>query len=242
MLTIKNISKSFDNFSVIENVDFNLEEGKIYGLIGKNGEGKTTLLNCLCGVLTPSDGDIFYNGRSIYDDLISYKKDIAYTPDECSALEYLTGREYLEFIFSVFYKAKSKEEKKNNINILKEKVLSLSKLLNYEKYLDKKIALYSHGTKQKVSLIAACIHDPKIWYLDEPLLGLDPIAIKGLYKLFNDLKKRNGTVFFSVHDLTACKEMCDDVLLMDNKKISKIYKDVKNDKNFIDDISQALRK
>ncbi len=229
MLSISNISKSFNNNLILDNLSFTFLDKKIYGLIGKNGQGKTTLVNILTNVLIPDKGEIIYNStrlnliKSSDLSLLNYKKDIAYSSDESASLEYLTPREYFSFINSIFNNdIKDKKERKNQIKGLEAKVDFASKSLLFDSYLDKTIALLSHGNKQKVSLISSYIHNPKIWFLDEPFLGLDVSSKEGLIKLMNDLKENNdSTIILIIHDINEAFKICDQLILLNDKNISK---------------------
>ena len=237
MLEINNLSKSFQDSKILDRISFKLDSSHIYGLIGKNGIGKTTILNCLSGVLNYEEGEVLLDGKNIQEDMMSYKKRIAYTPDECAALEYLTGKEYLEFIYSVYYPEASKEKS----NELQGKATPLIKLFDMEPFMNKLIRSYSHGTKQKISLIASYLHDPDIWFLDEPLLGLDPKATAGLFKLFEERKANGKIVLVTIHDILAAEEICDTVLLLKDQHLYKTYTDVKGNDAFAIDASKELK-
>ena len=231
MLKINEISKSFNDNLILDNLSFTFLDKKIYGLIGKNGEGKTTLVNILTNVLLPDNGEIIYNDKLLKldksndIDLLNYKKDIAYSTDESASLEYLTPLEYFSFINSIFNSdIKNKSDKKKNIELLNKKVEEAANLLDFTSYLNKVIALLSHGNKQKVSLISSYIHNPKIWFLDEPFLGLDINGKKGLIKLIKKLKEENNsTIILIIHDIEEAFKLCDEILLLNDKNISKSY-------------------
>jgi ABC-2 type transport system ATP-binding protein len=230
MLDIQNLSKSFQSTPVLKGLTLKLEPSHIYGLIGKNGIGKTTLLNCLTGVLNPDEGKILSDEKEIQADLLNYKRQIAYTPDESVAFDYLTGKEYLEFMVSVYFPTETKKEDP----ALEKKIKDTVHLFDMEPYLSQLIGTYSHGTKQKIALIAAYLHDPKYWFLDEPLLGLDPKATGSLFSLFREEKQKGNTILLSLHDISAASDICDTVFLLSDGKISKTYTDVKEDAFAID--------
>jgi ABC-2 type transport system ATP-binding protein len=235
MLEIKNLSKAYGDNQILKDISFQLDEGKIYGLIGKNGIGKTTLINCLTGVLSYEQGQVLYNHEDIQNNLIKYKEGIAYTPDECAAFEYMTGKEYIEFIYSVYYpEAKDKE----NLDSIAEPLI---KKFDMEKYLNKLIRSYSRGTKQKISLISACLHNPDIWFLDEPLVGLDPKASAALKDLFDQRKSEGKTVFVTIHDILAAEEICDEVFLLKGQNIAKTYREVRGNDAFSIDAIRELK-
>ncbi len=227
MLQVKDLTKSFDGKTILDSLDFQADAGQIVGIVGSNGEGKTTLLNCLTTVLKPDHGYIRYKGKDIYEDIDAYKKDIAYTPDDCSSFDYMTGREFIAFIGSSYGLTKPE------ITGLTE---GAAKQFNFTRFLDMPIEEYSRGTKQKAALIASYIHRPEIWFLDEPMLGLDPAASDTLVSLFKEVAARGGTVILTIHDLFQAERICTDVAHLDGKQMVKIYHDIPHNKEFHQDL------
>ena len=227
MLKVRALSKSFDGKTILDDLDFQADEGQIVGIVGSNGEGKTTLLNCLTTVLKPDRGNIYYRGKDIAEDLVGYKKAIAYTPDDCSCFDYMTGREFITFIASSYGLSKTA------IAGLSE---GAAKQFNFTRFLDMPIEEYSRGTKQKAALIASYIHHPDIWFLDEPMLGLDPAASDTLVALFKEVSARGGTVILTIHDLFQAERICTDVAHLDGKQIVKIYHDIPHNRDFHQDL------
>lgn len=224
MLKIINLSKSYKNKKAIDNISMEVKEGEIFGFIGHNGAGKTTTIKSIVGIHEFEEGDILINSKSIKKNPLECKKEIAYIPDNPDLYEALTGIGYLNFIADIF-----KVDKK----IREEKIKYYSEKFEIDKALGDLISSYSHGMKQKLAIISALIHSPKILILDEPFVGLDPKASFTLKEIMRDFCNRGGCIFFSTHVLEVAEKICDKIaIIKDGKLIScGSIDEVKGDKS-----------
>lgn len=207
MLEIKNLSKTFGTKIAIDCLSFTVEDGDIMGFIGKNGAGKTTTLKSCLGIIGIDCGEILLDGISITKEPIACKKKMAYVPDNPRLDEYMTGIQYLNFICDI-YEIPYKERKKS--------IERLSYEFQMEKHLKGLISSYSHGMKQKLALIAAFSHTPKLLILDEPFVGLDPEAFVTLKEQMSLLCDSGSSVLFSSHILDVVEKVCNKVALIKN--------------------------
>lgn len=210
MLKIKNLSKSYKNKKAIENINFEIQKGDIFGFIGHNGAGKTTTIKCIVGIHEFEDGQILINSKDIKKNPIECKKDIAYIPDNPDIYESLTGIQYLNFIANIFKVNKSEAEKL--ITYYADK-LELTDSLGYT------ISSYSHGMKQKLVIISALIHKPKLLVLDEPFVGLDPKASFTLKEIMKEFCNNGGAIFFSTHVLEVAEKICNKIAIIKDGKV-----------------------
>lgn len=224
MLKIINLSKSYKNKKAIDNISMEVKEGEIFGFIGHNGAGKTTTIKSIVGIHDFEEGDILINSKSIKKNPLECKKEIAYIPDNPDLYEALTGIGYLNLIADIF-----KVDKK----IREEKIKYYSEKFEIDKALGDLISSYSHGMKQKLAIISALIHSPKILILDEPFVGLDPKASFTLKEIMRDFCNRGGCIFFSTHVLEVAEKICDKIaIIKDGKLIScGSIDEVKGDKS-----------
>lgn len=224
MLKIINLSKSYKNKKVIDNISMEVKKGEIFGFIGHNGAGKTTTIKSIVGIHDFEEGDILINSKSIKKNPLECKKEIAYIPDNPDLYEALTGIGYLNLIADIF-----KVDKK----IREEKIKYYSEKFEIDKALGDLISSYSHGMKQKLAIISALIHSPKILILDEPFVGLDPKASFTLKEIMRDFCNRGGCIFFSTHVLEVAEKICDKIaIIKDGKLIScGSIDEVKGDKS-----------
>lgn len=213
MIEIKNYSKSYSGKKVVENISFTVGDGEIFGFIGHNGAGKTTTIKSIVGILDFEEGDILINGTSIKQKPIECKKQIAYVPDNPDIYDNLKGIEYLNFIADIF--EISKDVRLNRFK-------KYSDMFGMTRYLGDEISTYSHGMKQKLVIISALIHDPKVLVLDEPFVGLDPKAVFDLKEVMKELCSSGTSVFFSTHILDVAEKLCDKVAIIKSGKIVKI--------------------
>lgn len=211
MLSIKNFSKTYKGGKLaVDNLSLEVRPGEIYGFIGHNGAGKTTTLRCVVGVLDFHEGDIFVDGISIKKDPVLCKSKIAYIPDNPDIYEHLTGIGYLDFIADIYgVTVKEKEER----------IKLYSEAFELTKDLGDMIASYSHGMKQKLAIIAALIHKPKLLILDEPFVGLDPKASHTLKGIMSELCKEGSAIFFSTHVLEVAEKLCTRVAIIKGGKL-----------------------
>ena len=210
MITIKNLHKFYGKKEVLKGIDLTIKDGDIFGFAGSNGAGKTTTIKAMLGILPFDSGDVLYDGVSIKDEPLKIKQEIAYIPDNPDIYEHLTGFEYLSFIADMY----ETDAKVKNDNIKK-----YSKLLEIDTKLNDKIGSYSHGMKQKIVIISALIHDPKILIMDEPFVGLDPLSTHTLKELMKDLTKEGKIIFFSTHVLDVAEKLCNKIAIIKNGKI-----------------------
>lgn len=222
MLEIKCLTKKYKNAdkNAIEDINITIENGDIYGFIGPNGAGKSTTIKCLVGIHSFEKGSIMLDGLSIKDNPIEFKHQISYLPDNPDLYEFLTGMEYINFVSNVYGEDVSKED-----------IISLAKKFNLENNLLEPIRTYSHGMKQKIALIGALIHKPKLLVLDEPFVGLDPKAAFDLKEIIKELCQSGMMVFFSSHVLEVVEKFCNKIAIIKNGQIvsSGLTDDVKGD-------------
>ena len=228
MLDIIRLSKSYGAKKAVDDVTFSVGAGEICAFIGHNGAGKTTTLKCVAGILAFDEGEILIDGGSIAEDPIAAKRKFAYIPDNPDLYDYMTGMQYLNFISDVF--GLSEEERKENI-LRYARSLELS-----EEELGAQIGSYSHGMKQKLAVISALIHSPKLILLDEPFVGLDPKASFILKEIMRDFCRNGGAILFSTHILEVAEKLCDRVAIIKQGKLVTFGKmdDVKGDSSLED--------
>lgn len=219
MLEIKNFSKTYKSGSkAVDNLSITVEAGDIFGFIGHNGAGKSTTIKSLVGILDFEEGEIFIDGHSIRTEPIQCKKLIAYIPDNPDLYERLTGIQYLNFIADIFdISAKDRE-----IRIKK-----YADDFEITKYLGDLISSYSHGMKQKLAIISAVLHKPKLLVLDEPFVGLDPKAAVVLKNIMRELCEMGSAVFFSTHVLDVAEKLCNKIAMINKGKLA-ISGDIKS--------------
>lgn len=219
MLEISNLSKKYKNskFYSVRNLSFTLKEGEIFGFLGKNGAGKSTTIKCITGILPFEEGKIKVCGYDISKNPIEAKLNIGYVPDNHAVYENLTGREYVNYMGNIY--RVSKED-------IEERTEKFARLFSMEHAMDNQIRSYSHGMHQKICIIAALIHNPKFWVLDEPLMGLDPQSTFEIREYMKEHKKLGNTVFFSSHNIDMVEKLCDRVAIMNKGQLMEII-DVK---------------
>lgn len=211
MLSIKNFTKCYrGDKPAVENVNIEVKEGDIFGFIGHNGAGKTTTIKAVVGILNFDCGEILIDGMSIKDKPIECKKLIAYIPDNPELYDSLTGIQYLNF-YADIYKV-PKEDREKLITLYGDK-------FEITKSLGDLISSYSHGMKQKLAIISALIHKPKLLILDEPFVGLDPKAAHTLKEIMKEICEGGGAIFFSTHVLEVAEKLCNKVAIIKSGKI-----------------------
>ena len=211
MLKINNLSKTYKGAKkAVSDLNIEVCPGDIFGFIGHNGAGKTTTLKCVTGILDFEEGEIFINGHSVKDDPLYCKEVSAYIPDNPDLYEYLTGVQYLNFIADIF--KVSKEERT-------ELIKKYADMFEITFALGDLISSYSHGMKQKLALISALIHKPKLLVLDEPFVGLDPKAALMLKNVMHELCDNGGAIFFSTHVLDVAEKLCNKIAIIKDGKL-----------------------
>lgn len=212
MLKIENLTKQYGEKKAVDNLSLQICSGEIYGFIGHNGAGKTTTIKSCCGILKIESGEIFVNGISLKENPLECKKIMAYIPDNPDLYEYMTGLQYLTFIADIFgIEAKKREE-----NIYKYSD-SFELTANLSQY----ISEYSHGMKQKLAIISALIHEPKLIIMDEPFVGLDPKAAHTVKEIMRNICNNGGAIFFSTHVLEVAEKLCDKIAIIKDGKLIK---------------------
>ena len=211
MISFKNVSKSYvKGKKSVDNLNFEVKNGEIFGFLGPNGAGKTTTIKMLTGILDIDEGDILIDGKSIKTDSIEAKKQFGYMPDSPDVFLKLKGIEYLNFIADV-YEVSSKERK--------EKIETLAKKFEIYEELNSQMQSYSHGMRQKLMIISALLHNPKNWILDEPMTGLDPKSSFDLKEMMKKHKEEGNAVFFSTHILEVAEKLCDRIGIINKGKL-----------------------
>ena len=225
MIEIKNVSKTYNGKKkALKDVSFTVNNGEIFAFIGHNGAGKTTMIKSLIGILDFEEGEILINKKSIKDDPIACKKEMAYVPDNPDLYENMKAIDYINFVCDMY--DVSSEIRENNI-------LKYSRLLEMDKNLNNEISSFSHGMKQKIALISALCHEPKILVMDEPFVGLDPKAVFDMKKIMKDMVNEGKIVFYSTHILDVAEKLCDEVAIIKNGKLIKCgtMKEIKGDES-----------
>ena len=211
MLEIRNLTKSYGaNVKAVDNLSLTVKDGEIYGFIGHNGAGKSTTIKAVVGALAFESGEIYINGISIKENPMDCKRITAFIPDNPDIYDHLTGIQYLNFISDVF--CVPAEERNRKID-------EYSQLFEIKNNLGDLISSYSHGMKQKLVIISALIHNPKLLVLDEPFVGLDPIATHKLKGIMRDICNAGGAIFFSTHVLEVAEKLCDRVGIIKKGKL-----------------------
>ena len=210
MLKINHLTKTYGEKKAVDDLNLQIHPGEIYGFIGHNGAGKTTTLKSVVGILQFDQGEILIDGKSIQTDPLACKREIAYIPDNPDLYDYMTGIKYLNFIADVF--GVSAEDRQTRIR-------KYADLFELTADLAQPIAAYSHGMKQKLAIIAAWLHQPKLIIMDEPFVGLDPKASHLLKEMMRDICDAGGAIFFSTHVLEVAEKLCDKVAIIKGGKL-----------------------
>ena len=212
MIRLYNVSKSYAKSQnlAVDNLTLEIKEGEIFGFLGPNGAGKSTTIKMITGILTPTSGTIEVDGVNIAENPIAAKSKIGFVPDNHEIYETLKGNEYLNFIGTMYGV---------DGNTLKARVEEYAHLFAMTDALPKMISSYSHGMKQKLLIIAALIHEPKVWVLDEPMTGLDPQSAFQLKQLMRKYADNGNTVFFSSHVIDVVEKVCDRIAIINHGKL-----------------------
>ena len=205
MLYIEHLTKTFGEKKAVDDLSLHIAPGEIYGFIGHNGAGKTTTLKSVVGIQQFDSGRITIGGHSIQDDPIACKKMLAYIPDNPDLYEFMTGIQYLNFIADIFGVEESARQ---------ERIRKYADLFELTDDLAQPVAAYSHGMKQKLAIIAALLHEPKLILMDEPFVGLDPLASHQLKTQMKAFCAQGGAIFFSTHVLEVAEKLCDRVAIL----------------------------
>ena len=225
MIEIKNVSKTYNGKKkVLNNVSFKIESGEIFAFIGHNGAGKTTMIKCIMGILDFEEGDILVDNKSIKEEPLECKRIMAYVADNPDLYENMKAIDFINFICDMY---------DTPIDIRTENITKYAKMFEIEDKLNDDINSFSHGMKQKVALISALAHNPKVLIMDEPFVGLDPKAVYDMKELMKEMTKEGKTVFFSTHILDVAEKLCDEVAIIMAGEIVKYgkMKDVMGDES-----------
>ena len=227
MLKIEHLTKQYGEKKAVDDLSLHIEAGEIYGFIGHNGAGKTTTLKACTGIMDFDQGDILINGRSIKNDPIACKRDIAYIPDNPDLYEFMTGIQFLNFIADIFEISEKDRD---------ERIKKYADAFELTDSLGQSVSEYSHGMKQKLAIISALIHQPKLVLMDEPFVGLDPKASHLLKGMMRELCDSGSAIFFSTHVLEVAEKLCDKVAIIKQGRLIKsgTMEEVKGDTSLED--------
>ena len=210
MLKIQNFTKMYDDKAAVDNLSLEVGAGDIYAFIGHNGAGKTTTIKACCGILQFEQGEIFINGMSVKENPLECKKQIAYIPDNPELYEFLSGIKYLNFVADIYGVGKNERN---------ERIAKYADAFGLTEDLAQPVSTYSHGMKQKLAIISAWLHDPKLIIMDEPFVGLDPVAAHTLKTMMREHCDNGGAIFFSTHVLEVAEKLCDKVAIIKSGRL-----------------------
>ncbi|MBE7017936.1 MAG: ABC transporter ATP-binding protein [Ruminococcaceae bacterium] len=205
MLRIEKLTKRYGEKAAVDALSLHIAPGEICAFIGHNGAGKTTTIKACCGILNFDEGEIYINGSSIKSEALKCKAQIAYIPDNPELYEFMSGIKYLNFVADVFGVGKTERE---------ERIAHYADVFGLTEDLAQPISAYSHGMKQKLAIISAWLHEPKLIIMDEPFVGLDPVAAHSLKTMMREHCDNGGAIFFSTHVLEVAEKLCDKVAII----------------------------
>ena len=213
MIEIKNVTKKYGDKTAISNISFDVNDGEIFAFIGHNGAGKTTLIKSIVGIHEFDEGDILINGKSIKTSPIECKKEMAFVPDNPELYENMKAIDFINFICDMYEIDQESREKS---------ITKYAKMFEMEDKLNDTINSFSHGMKQKVALISALAHNPKVLIMDEPFVGLDPKAVFDVKEVMNEMVKEGKIIFFSTHILDVAEKLCSRVAIIKKGELIKV--------------------
>ena len=222
MLKIDHLTKTYGEKKAVDDLSLHIQPGELYGFIGHNGAGKTTTLKSVVGILQFDSGEITIDGVSVKADPITCKKNIAYIPDNPDLYDFMTGMQYLNFVCDIFGVA---------ADVRQERIQALAEGFELTADLAQPISSYSHGMKQKLAIISAWVHEPKLVVMDEPFVGLDPKAAHLMKGMMREICDKGGAIFFSTHVLEVAERLCDKVAIIKGGRLvrSGTMEEVKGD-------------
>ena len=222
MLKIDHLTKTYGEKKAVDDLSLHIQPGELYGFIGHNGAGKTTTLKSVVGILQFDSGEITIDGVSVKADPITCKKNIAYIPDNPDLYDFMTGMQYLNFVCDIFGVA---------ADVRQERIQALAEGFELTADLVQPISSYSHGMKQKLAIISAWVHEPKLVIMDEPFVGLDPKAAHLMKGMMREICDKGGAIFFSTHVLEVAEKLCDKVAIIKGGRLvrSGTMEEVKGD-------------
>jgi len=210
MLTLKNLTKTFNSLIAVNNINLSITKGELFGFLGPNGAGKTTTIKMIVGLLSPTSGNIYLNDIDVWKNPIKSKMKIGYIPDQPYLYDKLTGREYLYFSGGLYRLKK---------DTIKEKIDELTETLKIGNWIDKRTEEYSQGMRQRIVIASAFLHNPELVVIDEPMIGLDPQTAHTVKNFFVEQVKKGKTIFMSTHSLNIVEEICSSVGIINKGKI-----------------------
>ncbi|MBQ6321210.1 ABC transporter ATP-binding protein [Candidatus Saccharibacteria bacterium] len=224
MIEIKHVTKKYGDKKALDDVSIEIKDGEIFGFIGHNGAGKTTLIKAMVGIHEFDEGEILINGKSIAEKPVECKREMAYVPDDPILYEEMKAIDFINFVCDM-YEIDERTRKKN--------ITKYAEMFEITNELGNEIKAFSHGMKQKVALIAALAHEPKVLVMDEPFVGLDPKAIFDMKEAMKEMTKAGRTIFFSTHILDVAEKLCSRVAIIKKGKLIRVgnMKEVKGDKS-----------
>ena len=205
MLKIEHLTKQYGGVKAVDDLSLHIEPGEIYGFIGHNGAGKTTTIKCAVGILHFDGGEIYIDGHSVRTEALACKKRLAYIPDNPDLYEFMTGIGYLNFVADIFGVDAAARQ---------ERIERYAAAFELTDDLAQPVSAYSHGMKQKLAIISAWLHEPRLIVMDEPFVGLDPKAAQRLKEMMRELCDNGGAIFFSTHVLEVAEKLCDKVAII----------------------------
>ncbi len=212
MLKIEGLTKTYGDKKAVDGLSLHIRPGEIYGFIGHNGAGKTTTLKSVAGILSFDEGEIFINGSSIKKNPVECKRQLAYIPDNPDLYDFMSGIKFLNFVADIFGVSSGERQ---------EKIRKYADLFELTKDLAQPISSYSHGMKQKLAVISAWLHSPRLIIMDEPFVGLDPKAAFKLKEMMREHCDNGGAIFFSTHVLEVAEKLCDKVAIIKQGRLIK---------------------
>lgn len=210
MLRIENLTKCYGEKPAVDDLSLRILPGEICAFIGHNGAGKTTTIKACCGILDFNAGEIYINGKSIKEEPLLCKSSLAYIPDNPELYEFMSGIKYLNFVADVFGVGKAQRE---------ERIAHYADVFSLTEDLAQPISAYSHGMKQKLAIISAWLHEPRLIIMDEPFVGLDPVAAHSLKTMMREHCDKGGAIFFSTHVLEVAEKLCDKVAIISKGRL-----------------------
>ena len=210
MLKIEHLTKIYGEKKAVDDLSLHINPGEIYGFIGHNGAGKTTTIKSCCGILKFDSGEIYINGISIKENPIECKSKLAYIPDNPDLYDFMSGIQFLNFICDIFG---------IGADVRMERIHKYSDLFGLTNDLAQPVSSYSHGMKQKLAIISALVHEPQLIIMDEPFVGLDPVAAHNLKQIMREFCDNGGAIFFSTHVLEVAEKLCDKVAIIKGGKL-----------------------
>ena len=222
MLYIQHLTKCYGEKKAVDDLSLHIAAGEIYGFIGHNGAGKTTTLKSVVGILQFDEGEITIDGHSVKADPLACKRELAYIPDNPDLYDFMTGIKYLNFVADIFGVGAAERQ---------ERIRKYAEAFELTEDLAQPVAAYSHGMKQKLAIIAAWLHQPKLIIMDEPFVGLDPKASHLLKGMMREVCDQGGAIFFSTHVLEVAEKLCDKVAIIKGGRLirSGTMEEVKGD-------------